>query len=371
MLGAFAVTAVVRMNGMKPLRVGIVGCGVIGPTHAESYLSLDDVELAWACDLQEARAAKLADRFGAGGVTTSAAEVFADSTVQAVSLCTDHASHAELAAAALAAGKHVLCEKALGPSTDALDAMVAAARAHPGQVFSGVFQHRFNGLYRRLKQLIADGAFGAILTADVRMHCYRSNAYYEADAWRGTWAGEGGSVLINQAIHMIDILAWMLGGVEEVCAAYDNLTHGPAIETEDTAAAVLRFSSRALGTIRATASSHLGWHPVVSISGVDGVIEIRDGRVQMLDLRDKAGEAALRDELEQADRPVVAPTGKSYYGGHHQLQIADFVEAIRQQRAPFVTAESARHAVDIVLGIYQSHRTRGWVSLPAPAVVAG
>jgi predicted dehydrogenase len=346
------------------VKVGIIGCGVIAPTHAESYQSLDNVQVRWACDLQQDRANELASKFGIPNVTTRAEDVFADQDCQAVSICTDHASHQQLCAQALAAGKHVLCEKALAARPEQLDQMMQAHATRPDLVFSGVFQHRFNTIYQVLKKHIEGGQFGQILTAGVRMHCFRSDDYYRADQWRGTWAYEGGSVLINQAIHMIDILAWMLGGVQSVSAAYANRTHTESIETEDTAVALLKFRNDALGTIKATCSSHYHWKPIVSIHGTAGSVEIVNGKVEALDFKDKPKALAMREELDAAGKPVQAPTGKTYYGGHHQLQIADFVEAVRQKRQPFVPAEQARHAVDIVLGIYESHRTGGWARLP-------
>ncbi len=349
------------------MRVGIIGSGVIAPTHVESYQSLGNVQVAWACDLDEAKAKTLAQRFDIPNTTTRAEDVFADENLDAVSICTDHASHAELCIQALAAGKHVLCEKALAAKSDQLDAMVAAHAKSPHLVFSGIFQHRFNPVYQVLKKHIEAGDFGTLLTAGVRMHCYRSDDYYRGDTWRGTWEGEGGSVLINQAIHMIDILSWMLGGVAGVSAAYANRTHTDSIETEDTAVALLKFHNQALGTIKATCSSHYRWQPVVSVNGTRGSVEIHNGRIQALDFADKPMELAIREEIQSASAPTQAPTGKSYYGGHHQLQIADFVDAVRNRRDPFVPACQARHAVDIVLGIYDSHRSGGWSQLPAPA----
>ena len=349
---------------MTALRVGIIGCGVIAPTHIKGYQAEDGVEVTWACDLVEDKARALAQRFGIPRVTTSASQVFAADDVDAVSVCTDHASHADLCCRALEAGKHILCEKALAPTTQDLDAMMACQDLHQDLVFAGVFQHRFNRVFQVIKRRIEEGAFGEILTAGVRMHCFRSDDYYKADAWRGTWKGEGGSVLINQAIHMIDVLAWILGGVQEVSASYCNRTHNDSIETEDTAVAVLKFRQGALGTLKATCSSHYAWRPIVSVDGTAGSVEVFEGTVQRLDFADAKMQQEMADELAAAAEPIVDAGGKAYYGGHHPLQIADFVNAIREKRSPFVSARQARHAVDLVLGIYESHRSGRWVRLP-------
>jgi UDP-N-acetyl-2-amino-2-deoxyglucuronate dehydrogenase len=348
---------------MKSLRVGIIGCGVIGPTHAACYRPLPGVELAWACDLQESRARKLAADYQIPNVTTDVRRVLRDPGVDAVSICTDHASHVALVIAALKAGKHVLCEKALAHQTTGLNAMLRAATAHPQLVCAGVFQHRFETLNRRVRDLIAAGTLGRMLTANVRLRCLRTNDYYRGDAWRGTWAMEGGSVLINQAIHYVDLLRWMMGGVRCVTGLHANLTHQDVIETEDTAVAGVEFTNGALGTIDATCSSHARWESALSFQGTAGSIELFDDAVARVALPEKAAGERLLAELRACQGASVEGPGKAYYGAGHPAQIADFVQAIREQRPPFVTAASAAETVDLVLGIYRSHRTGRRVAL--------
>jgi predicted dehydrogenase len=227
-----------------------------------------------------------------------------------------------------------------------------------------VFQHRFDGVFQTIKRLVEEDAFGQVLTAGMQMRCFRSKGYYTADAWRGTWAEEGGSVLINQAIHTIDALAWMLGGVESLCGAYLNQTHGDVIETEDAAVASLRFRNGALGTIEATSSSHIDWEPTAFVHGTEGSIEVRHGSAVKLLFEDPEQVKRVEQELAAFRGGGLVDSAKAYYGGHHRSQIADFVAAVREGRPAFVTAESGRHAVDIVLGVYESHRTGGWVTMP-------
>jgi len=266
--------------------------------------------------------------------------------------------------AALKAGKHVLCEKALAATAQGMAAMLAAHRRRPGLVFAAVFQHRFDAINRHMKVLVDNEVFGKILTAGVQVRCKRTDEYYLGDAWRGTWAKEGGAVLINQAIHYIDALVWLMGGVESVCGTYENLTHKGAIETEDTAAAAVRFRRGALGTIEATASSHLDWETTMSIHGTAGSVDIRDDRPLKVVCLDKAREAAIQAELARAVSAPGELLGKSYYGTGHPAQIENFVAAIRGKRKPFISAASARHTVDVVLAIYESHRQRRWVRVP-------
>jgi predicted dehydrogenase len=349
---------------MKTIRVGIIGNGVIGPTHAEGFRRIPGVELAWACDLIEDKARRLAEKYQIERITTDYREIIADPKVTCVAVCTDHASHAPITVAALKAGKHVLCEKALAATAKGMTAMLAAHRRRPGLVLEAVFQHRFDAVNRYLKTLVDKKAFGKILTAGVQVRCKRTNEYYRGDAWRGTWAQEGGAVLINQAIHYIDTLVWVMGGVESVGGAYDNLTHKDAMETEDTATAAVRFRNGALGTIEATASSNLDWETTISIHGTEGSLEVRDDRPIKAAWLDKTREAAILADLAAAVNTPGELLGKSYYGTGHPAQIEDFVGAIRGKRKPFISAESARRTVDVVLAIYESHRRRKWINLP-------
>ena len=347
----------------RKLRVGIVGCGVIAPLHAESYRLADGVEITWACDLVEEKARRLAEKYGIAHVTTDYREVTAAADVDCISVCTDHASHSPITVAALDDGKHVLCEKALAASPAGLDAMFAAHARRPELAFGGVFQHRFDQDVQLLKRLVEDGSLGDLLTAGVQIRCWRSPDYYRADRWRGTWAEEGGAVLINQAIHFIDALLWIVGGARAVNGVYANLTHGDSMETEDTAVATLKFAGGALGILEATCSSHLSWEPTLSLHGTRGSIDLRGGLPLKVRFTDEATAKRIEQELAECDRAMKVAAGKRHYGTTHPELIADFVEAIRTGRQPFVTAQSARHAVDVVLGIYQSHRSGSWVDL--------
>ena len=356
-------------DSAPPLRVGIIGCGIIANTHITSYRALPNVEVTWLCDLKKEKAETLAGKYAIENVTSSYKDLLRDDTVDCISVCTDHASHAVISIDAVNAGKHVLCEKSLAASTSDLDAITAAAQQHPQIIFSGVFQHRFDHLYRVLREVVAQNIFGTILTAGISLYCRRTAEYYMADEWRGTWAKEGGSVLINQAIHFVDALAWIMGGVSTVCGRHLNITHGNSIETEDTAVASLQFKNGALGIIEATCSSSLSWAPTLHIHGTDGAIEVQNGNVIHLEMTDTTVQGKLAAKLtepsaQQPDsEPVANHAYKTYYGTGHLAQIADFVESIREKRRPEITALDARHAVDIVLGIYESHGRGQWVNI--------
>lgn len=340
---------------MKKINVGIIGCGVIAPAHIKSYQMLPDVEVISCCDLIREKAEKRAAEFGIKKIFTSYKEMLADKELDAVSICTDHESHTLLAVECLEAGKHVICEKSLASSKENLEKMLDAEKNHPELVFSGVFQHRFDSGYLYAKELVNNGVLGEILTADLTVMCLRTNEYYNADAWRGTWAKEGGALLINQAIHFIDMISWIMGGVKSVSAEYTNLAHKGIIECEDTASAAVVYKNGALGTISATSASPLSWQPTMTFNGTKGSLSIRDNKLFSLQLSDRDQEEGIRQKFaEYTEEKCVS---KSYYGSGHPRQLNDFIEAIRSGIPLRVPAHSAAHAPSIVLSIYDSCRS--------------
>ncbi len=353
----------------KPLRVGILGCGVIAPTHIESFQVIPGVEVAWACDLIAERAKDTAQRHKIARHTTDYRQVLADPAVQVISVCTDHASHAELSIAALEAGKHVLCEKCLTANGEQLDQMLDAAARYPQLKFAGVFQHRFDPINRRLRELVTSGQLGNIVTASARLRCHRPDSYY-GDGWHGTWAREGGSVLINQAIHFLDSIQWVVGGVEAISATHANLAHHGVIETEDTLVAALRYRGGMLGTFEATSASHINWSYKLAIYGTLGTVELRNDRVHRLVCKDDQQEERIRQMLESLEPAEGVKGAAEHYGKGHLAQVRDFVAAVRDDRPPFVTVQSAAETSRLVFAAYESARRGQWVSLPEPVAVA-
>lgn len=344
------------------IQVGIIGCGVIAPTHIQSFQRLSDVTVKWACDLKQDVASSRAEKYNIARTTTDYRQVLDDSDVSLVSVCTDHASHEQIVRDAFAAGKHVLCEKALAISNEQLESMVHAHAATPQLVFSGVFQHRFDSVNRVARELVAEGALGTMLNASMSLDCYRAPSYYDDD-WHGTWSREGGSVLINQAIHFVDALVWIMGGAKDISAMYANLAHGDAIETEDTLAAAITFQNGSLGTIKVTSASHLQWQHTLTFTGTEGQLVLIGDDAAKVNLKDSALQAQVEQRLKSAGESKGVEAGRDYYGTGHPAQIADVVAAIREGRKPFVTGESASHTVEVVLAAYASHRSGQRVAL--------
>lgn len=341
---------------MKTLNCGVIGCGVIAPSHIKGFQEMENIRVTWLCDLEIEKAAKLAEKFNIDKTTADYNEMLADPDLDCVAVCTDHASHSPITVAAFKAGKHVICEKSLSATTAGLDEMMAAHQSHPELVFAGIFQNRFNPIYGALKKLIDEAAFGDLLTVNLHMYCLRTNEYYNADRWRGTWDEEGGSLMVNQAIHFVDILNWVSGGIKTVAANFANITHGDSIETEDTVAAAVGFKNGALGTISASSSSKVaGWEPTFFINGSEASLELRSGKIVSLSCGDnQQKEESLRASLTQPSLSN-SESARDYYGPSHTMAIADFLGAIREGRDPFITGEDARRAVDVSLAIYESH----------------
>lgn len=355
---------------METLRAAVIGCGVIGPVHAEGYRSLPGVHLAAVCDVVPERARELAERAGADRWTDTLDAILAAPDIDVVSICTGHAAHADMVVAALAAGKHVLCEKPLGASLADLAAMAAAGAQRPDRVFGGVFQHRFDPWAVALREQVGVGGFGTLLTVSGRLHCQRPTEYYATSPWRGRWNGEGGSTLINQAIHFIDLLTWTTAPAASVTAEWTNRAHEGLIETEDTAMLSLRLRNGALAGFEATSASFQNWTWRLVVNGTAGSVEIADDRVVAARFADDRLRVDWETRLEAAveaaeDAHRAVMSGKTYYGTGHGAQLADFIASVRDPERPLRTsAASAAATVRVVLGAYESGREGRRVVLP-------
>ena len=212
----------------------------------------------------------------------------------------------------------------------------------------------------RFEELVAEGAFGRLLTAAGSLYTFRGNDYFEKDAWRGTKKGEGGSVLINQSIHYFDLLLWIAGGADAARAFAANLGHEGSIETEDTVSVALRMRNGALGSFVTTNAGMRQWVSDLAFQGTAGSVEVRDEKLFSLVLADKRAEAKVRARIDKAlaAGAKLFPKGKDYYGPGHQAQIDDFVRAVRTGTRPFVTFADAAESDAMVFAAYASAARR-------------
>jgi UDP-N-acetyl-2-amino-2-deoxyglucuronate dehydrogenase len=335
---------------MRKLGVGVIGCGGISSAHLSAYRALaSDCELIAVCDAREEAARARAAEFEVPDVYTDYRPLLADERIHVVSVCTPHFLHAPLSIAAARAGKHVICEKPMAMTVGECHEMIAAARANG--VLLTVGSERVNPRYRFIHDRVLP-ELGAIREAWLADFYFRGSAYYANGPWRGTWAQEGGGVMVNQAIYTWDQMADLLGGVDYAYGYWTNLLH-PTIEVEDLAYGLVRFKNGTLGKLLAT--SCCDWPDTavresaagLRLFGEAGVIRGVGPWLYDLDftLQDPRAETALRADFERALLP-------DYTGRYQPIQAADFFAAIRDGREPLVTPESAMQAVRILNGIH-------------------
>jgi predicted dehydrogenase len=294
--------------------------------------------------------------------------------VQAVVVATPHPAHAAVTVPALRKGAHAIVEKPLASSLEDCDAMIAAAR-QGGTTLAMIGQRRLYAPVLRVRQAIDAGKLGRPVLGTVTMLGWRSEEYYRSDPWRGSWDGEGGGVLVNQAPHQIDILQWYMGEVDELYGAWANLNH-PTIEVEDTSIALIRFKSGALGNIVVSNSQNPGISGKVWVHGSNGAtvgVQTDGGSMFIAgmttvteppvnDVWKVPGEQEmlLRWQKEDADFFNGIDATKHY----HRLQIQEFLQAILAGRAPMIPGEEGRKTVEIFTAVYRSQRDGRPVRFP-------
>lgn len=331
---------------METFGVGISGAGAIAAVHAEALEELDDARLVAVTAASEVAGRKLAQTHRAGW-HAEFGELLERPDVDVVMLCTPSGLHPDQAVAAARAGKHVITEKPMAVTLEGVDRMIRACR-EAGVTLSVIFQYRYNRGALRLKRAVEAGLFGSLVLGNAFVHWHRTRAYYEeSGGWRGTWALDGGGALMNQSIHAVDLLQWILGPVESVCGYAGTLAHD--IEAEDTASAALRFASGALGAIQGTTSAHEDSPLRIEIRGTGGGATLEGPRLTAWQPGREEEVLSPRD-LES----LPEPRGDEPLGIAHRRQLKEIFAALREGREPPVPGEDARKAVEIVLGIYRS-----------------
>jgi UDP-N-acetyl-2-amino-2-deoxyglucuronate dehydrogenase len=353
---------------LAKLRFGIIGTGGIARAHANALRGLADrAELVAACDTVPAAAEKFGQEFGIPtyGGPDAVERLLERKDIDAVSLATPSGLHAEQACAALRAGKHVLTEKPMCITLEQADAMIAA-QEETGRTLGCVFQQRFNPAAVIVKRAIEEGRFGRILHANAYLKWYRSQQYYDAGGWRGTWAMDGGGALMNQSVHYIDLMQWLVGGVAAVKAYTGTLNH--RIETEDVGVAAIRLKSGGLGVIEGMTNNVANEYDRVEVYGTDGMAIIERGNLHSYYTR--AEEIPPTPEHPRPSRNLAARALEAFQAAHpgwrtgHPAVFAHFIDAVLQGQEPPVGPREGRKAVAIILSIYRSARENREVEVP-------
>jgi UDP-N-acetyl-2-amino-2-deoxyglucuronate dehydrogenase len=354
------------------IRFGIVGPGKVAQVHADAIGRIPEARLTAVAGRNETRAAAIASPYDAR-VDANLATLIERGGVDAVILCTPHPLHAEGAIAAAQAGLHVVVEKPMALHPADAERMIEAA-GNAGVVLSIISQRRWYEASLRVKDAIDTGRIGEPALATVEVLGWRGPEYFAMDAWRGTAAGEGGGVLVNQAVHQLDLVTWLLGPAVEIDGWVANVNH-PEIEVEDSAVAVVRFASGALATIIASNSQRPGLYARIHVHGTSGAsvgVETDGGSIFVAgltlpsiarnDLWTIPGEEDQLDAWAEADRTALA--GVDIASHYHELQLRDVVDAIRDGRSPAVSGDDGLRTVDLMAGIYDASGEGRRVILP-------
>lgn len=334
-------------NYSNSLGFAIVGTGSVADFHVTAINHTPNAHLVAVVHYDPKQFAAIAARFGVPCLSFEAALKHSD--IHALSLCTPNGQHAEQTIAAAKAGKHVMVEKPLALNPADADAMIAACE-QANVTLAVMLQRRGEVLFQKVQQAVAAGDLGALRMGLISMPYFRGDAYYQQAAWRGTWALDGGGVLINQGIHLLDLLVWYFGDPVNVHAHGGTLEH--TIEVEDTLVGVLEFASGAKATITATTTAAPGFAHRLELYGDKGGIQIEGEQVRRWTLT-QPGQIELLAEANDnnagagADPKGIAATG-------HISLMQDFVSSIHHDHAPLVSGSEGKRSLQAVWDIYRA-----------------
>lgn len=330
-------------------KIGIIGGGNISETHARAALQNEGVEIAAFFGKNQEKTARLSQMFG-GAVYDNLSSFLEHQPLDAVIIGSPSGLHAEQGIAAARHGLHVLVEKPLDITTERADQFIREC-AQTGVKLGVCFQDRVAPDFCRLKQLLDTGRLGKPILVSGRVKWYRPPEYYGGPRWRGTWTLDGGGALMNQAIHTLDSLLWLLGDVTRVSAKAITALH--QIEVEDTVVSTLEFASGAIGTLEATTAVYPGYQRRIELTGSEGTLILEHDRIVAADLRTPLAEPIEPVESNSnasASSPIVSDVS-----GHKRL-IEDFLRAIKSDGTPICDGAEGRRSVALVQAIYESSR---------------
>lgn len=334
-------------------KFGIIGAGLIADFHAKAIQSLPNAKLIGICGTNASKVKALSEKYKCK-IFDSVEAMLQSDQIDIVTIATPSGAHMEPVVEAAKKGKHVICEKPLEISLERIDKMIAA-HEKSGTRLGGIFNYRYNESVRILKSTVESGRFGIISCAAVYVPWWRTNDYYKS-SWRGTWKLDGGGAMMNQSIHMVDMLQFMMGDVSSLHAFYATLAH-PGIEVEDTAVGILKFKNKALGIIYGTTASFPGQFRRLEITGSKGTVIMEENSFKVWKF----------DKETEQDKEIIKKFGIIEGGGGvsdpaaipfqpHARNFAAFIHAL-ENNTPFeIDGAEARKSVEIILRMYDSAR---------------
>ena len=328
---------------MDKLGAAIIGCGSIYKVHADAIVGSADARLVAVADIEEQKAKAAASQY-ACAFYTDYKEMLGSEKIDVVHICTPHYLHAPMAIEALKNGKHVLVEKPMAINEEQAQRMAAEAEKS-GRYLGVAFQNRYNNTSLNAKAILDEGTLGPIKGIKGFVTWYREASYYTQSSWRGKFKTEGGGVLINQAIHTLDLMQWLAGDIKAIKGHVDTRVLEHVIEVEDTADATIYFKNGAVGLFYATNCFTTNAAIEIEVHCEKGILKINDDELVLV--RDGAKERIASD---QGDSPY-----KTYWGNSHNKLIGQFYRCILEENeTDYITGEEGITALKMIKGIYQS-----------------
>jgi predicted dehydrogenase len=332
------------------IHVGLIGGGNISGTHARAACTIPGVAIAAVYGTNTEKVARLCNTYG-GRPYTDLEHFLSHRPMDLVAIGSPSGVHAEQGIAAARHHLHVLTEKPIDIRTERADALIAEAE-RAGIELGVFYQDRFKPEIRRMKDLVEAGALGRAILADAQVKWYRAPEYYTDSDWHGKLELDGGGALINQGIHTVDVLLWLLGDVTRVQARMSTALH--SMEGEDTIVALLEFASGALGMLLAATSAYPGYPRRIELTGSEGTLMLEGDRLVRADLRrprpDVSSGIPVREPIENASLPTVSDASA------HRAVLEDFIRAIQNNTAPACSGREARRSLALVEAIYAAAR---------------
>ncbi len=344
---------------------GIVGCGMIANFHARAIADIRGAKLVGAYSRRIESANEFVTEHS-GTAYDSLQDMLENPEIDVITICTPSGAHMEPAVAAANAKKHVIVEKPLEITLKRCDAIIAACKKNRVKLFT-IFPSRFHKSSQLLKKAIDQGKFGRLTVGDAYVKWFRTQEYYDSGAWRGTWGLDGGGALMNQAIHNVDLLTWLMGPVVEITAQADMLAH-KRIEVEDVVVATLRFANGALGVIEATTAAFPGALKKIEIHGSAGSAAIEEEDIIAWEFAKMTrADRALVEKMSGTTQTGGGAADPAAIGHHaHAALFRDAIRTIQGKASNSIDGREGRRSVEIILAIYKAAASGKAVQLPLP-----
>ena len=337
------------------LGYAVLGLG-IGMAHADAAYGSDRAALVAVCDIDEKRLAKAQRKYAGVTAYTALEDLLADERVDVISVCLPSAMHADFAVRAMEAGKHVLVEKPLDVTPERAQ-LIEDARVRTGMICGVVHQNRFNVDMYPIREAVESGRMGRLILGTFGVKWYRDQAYYDNGGWRGTWEMDGGGSLMNQAVHTVDLMQWLMGDVESVTSHIGIYDH--EIDTEDTTASLIKFKNGAVATFVSTTCAYPGISTEIMLYGTGGSVEADADCLKTWKMKDSededAEEEAMLARYGRGNMMAIPEDAARRFGHDHVVR--DMIDAVLDGRDPQVMPADALKAVKIVCAVYESSRT--------------